>query len=71
MNLRIDHIFDNVQDKAALLDPILKQTGVPASDVAFIGDDLPDLALMKRVGLSIAVANAHEAVRKHADMPGI
>ena len=67
-NLGIDHIFDNVQDKAALLDPILKQTGVPASDVAFIGDDLPDLALMKRVGLSIAVANAHEAVRKHADM---
>ena len=67
-NLGIDHIFDNVKNKAALLDHILDRTGVLASDVAFMGDDLPDLALMKRVGLSIAVADAHEAVRKHADL---
>jgi 3-deoxy-D-manno-octulosonate 8-phosphate phosphatase (KDO 8-P phosphatase) len=33
-----------------------------------MGDDLPDLALMKKVGLSIAVADAHKTVLKYADM---
>jgi 3-deoxy-D-manno-octulosonate 8-phosphate phosphatase (KDO 8-P phosphatase) len=67
-NLGIVHIFDNVKDKAAILDLILNQVGVSATEAAFIGDDLPDLALMKHIGLSIAVADAHETVREHADM---
>jgi 3-deoxy-D-manno-octulosonate 8-phosphate phosphatase (KDO 8-P phosphatase) len=33
-----------------------------------MGDDLSDLALMKKVGLSIAPANAHKTVLKNADM---
>ncbi len=67
-DLGIVHIFDNVKDKAVILDLILNQSGVSAAETAFIGDDLPDLALMKHVGLSIAVADAHEAVREQADM---
>lgn len=67
-NLGIDHIFDNVKDKAAVFDRILDQSGVSSADIAFIGDDLPDLPLMKKVGLSIAVGDAHEMVIKHADM---
>ena len=67
-NLGIEHIFDGLGDKAAILDPILNRTGVSTEQVAFIGDDLPDLALMKKVGLSIAVADAHKTVLKHADM---
>lgn len=67
-NLGIDHIFDGVKDKAAVFDRILDQSGLAGSDVACIGDDLPDLPLMKKVGLSIAVGDAHEMVIKHADM---
>ncbi len=67
-NLGIDNVFDGVADKVAILDLILDQTGVSASEVAFIGDDLPDLALMKKVGLSIAVADAHKTVLENADM---
>jgi 3-deoxy-D-manno-octulosonate 8-phosphate phosphatase (KDO 8-P phosphatase) len=67
-NLGIDHIFDGVKDKAAVFDRILNQSGLAGSDIAFIGDDLPDLPLMKKVGLSIAVGDAHEMVLKHADM---
>ena len=67
-NLGIEHIFDGLGDKAAMLDPILDRTGVSAEQVAFMGDDLPDLALMKKVGLSIAVADAHKTVLKNADM---
>ena len=36
-------------------------------NTAFIGDDIPDLQLMRRVGLSIAVADAHESVRDGSD----
>lgn len=67
-NLGIVHIFDGVSDKAAILDLILDRVGVSAHEVAFIGDDLPDLALMQMVGLSIAVADAHTTVLEHADM---
>jgi 3-deoxy-D-manno-octulosonate 8-phosphate phosphatase (KDO 8-P phosphatase) len=67
-NLGIEHIFDGADDKAAIFDLILDRTGVSAEQVAFIGDDLPDLALMKKVGLSIAVADAHKTVLKNADM---
>ncbi len=67
-NLGIDLVFDNVRDKAAIFDRILDQTSVSASEVAFIGDDLPDISLMKNVGLSIAVADAHKVVLDAADV---
>jgi 3-deoxy-D-manno-octulosonate 8-phosphate phosphatase (KDO 8-P phosphatase) len=67
-NLGIDLVFDNVRDKASVFERILDQTGRSASEVAFIGDDLPDLPLMKNVGLAIAVADAHKVVLDAADM---
>ena len=66
-NLGIGLLFDGVGDKAAMLDEIVAQTGIGPEHAAFVGDDLPDLPLMKRVGLSIAVADAHEIVRQKAD----
>jgi len=66
-DLSLEHIYHGIRDKAGLLAEILDQTGRTARETAFIGDDLPDLALMKKVGLSIAVADAHEAVREQAD----
>jgi 3-deoxy-D-manno-octulosonate 8-phosphate phosphatase (KDO 8-P phosphatase) len=67
-NLGIEHIFDGLDDKDAMLDLILDRTGVSAEQVAFMGDDLPDLTLMKKVGVSIAVADAHNTVLNYADM---
>lgn len=67
-DLGIDFILDGVGNKADMLDVILDHSGLAFEEVAFMGDDLPDLALMKMVGLSIAVADAHERVRKAADM---
>jgi len=60
--LGITWMFDNVTDKAAVLDHIVSVSGIDTRHMAFIGDDLPDLAPMKRVGLPIAVADADEAV---------
>lgn len=66
-NLGIKLIFDGVKDKAGMLAEIVTQTGIDAERAAFMGDDLPDLPLMKLTGLSIAVADAHEIVRQSAD----
>ena len=66
-DLGIRLLLEGVQDKTKAFDNILEQTGIAADQTAFIGDDLPDLPLMRRVGLSIAVADAHEFVRQKAD----
>jgi len=67
-NLGIDLVFDNVSDKAARLPDITSQTGIPAEQMAFIGDDLPDIPLMRRVGLAVAVADAVPEVLAAANM---
>lgn len=67
-NLGIDLIFDGIDNKATIFDLVLDRTGVSDEETAFVGDDLPDIALMKRVGLSIAVADAHQTVLENADM---
>lgn len=66
-NLGIETVYDGVRDKAAVLDRILNESGVRAGAVAFVGDDLPDLPVMRRVGCAVAVADAHEEVRAAAD----
>lgn len=66
-NLGIDIIFDGIKDKTLALDAIVKQEGIPLEKIAFIGDDLPDLPVMKKVGLGISVSDAAEMVKTQAD----
>ncbi len=65
-NLGITLLKDGVRDKAAALEKILQETGVSASQTAFVGDDLPDLPVMRRVGIPIAVGDAHDLVKQMA-----
>ena len=67
-DLGINIIYDGVDNKIDVLDALLDQTGVSVEEVAFIGDDLPDLALMKIIGLSIAVGDAQKTILDNADM---
>ncbi len=67
-NLGVEHVLDGVSDKAAVLDKIRERMGAAPEEIAFIGDDLPDLPLMKKVGCAIAVADAREEVRERADI---
>lgn len=67
-NLGIDLIFDGIKDKAAVLNAIVEKTGISPEHMAFIGDDLPDLPLMKLVGVSAAVADANDTTKKYADI---
>lgn len=67
-NLGISLVFDGIHEKASVLELISEKTGLLSEEIAFVGDDLLDLPLLRRVGLSIAVADAHETVIEHADM---
>ena len=67
-NLGISLIFDGVHEKISVLELISEQTDLLAEEIAFVGDDLPDLPLMRKVGFSIAVADAHKTVIENVDM---
>jgi len=67
-NLGISLILDGLSTKTDVLNIIYQQTDILADEIAFVGDDLMDLPLMKKSGVSIAVADAHELIRFHADM---
>ena len=64
--LGVTHVFQGVGDKVAVLERLLTEMGLSASQAAFVGDDEPDLLVMARAGLAIAVADAHAAVRAAA-----
>lgn len=61
-NLNIRHIYDNVKNKVEILNEIITKTKIKPENIAYIGDDIPDLSIMKAVGLPIAVADAHEVI---------
>ncbi len=65
-NLGLTLVKDGIHDKAAALNEILEETGVSSKNTAFVGDDLPDLPIMDRVGVPVAVGDAHELVKKRA-----
>lgn len=65
-NLGIKLLFDGIQDKTSVFEQIVEQTGVTPEETAFIGDDLPDLSLFRKVGLSIAVSDAHSDILEAA-----
>jgi 3-deoxy-D-manno-octulosonate 8-phosphate phosphatase (KDO 8-P phosphatase) len=67
-NLGISLVFDGVHEKTSVLELVSEQTGLLADEIAFVGDDLLDLPLLRRVGLSITVADAHETVIENVDM---
>jgi 3-deoxy-D-manno-octulosonate 8-phosphate phosphatase (KDO 8-P phosphatase) len=66
--LRLDEIHIGATDKAAVMRDIVARRALNPARVAFIGDDLPDLAAFDVAGIRIAPANAHPAVREAADL---
>jgi 3-deoxy-D-manno-octulosonate 8-phosphate phosphatase (KDO 8-P phosphatase) len=64
--LGVAHVYQGQDDKLACFEQLLGALKLDAEETAYIGDDLPDLAVMRRVGFSIAVANAHPWVRERA-----
>ena len=56
--LGIDIVRQTAEDKLPATQEILRQTGLSLPQVCYIGDDLPDLPVIRAVGLGVAVADA-------------
>lgn len=56
--MRVVYVYEKQPNKIAAFEEILAKSGVKESEVAYLGDDLPDLPVMRRVGLAAAVGNA-------------
>lgn len=65
--LGISEVHQNAIDKLAVYDELLKKYDLTDAEMAYIGDDVIDLSVLKRVGLSVASANAHSLVKKQVD----
>ncbi len=64
--LRIEHVIQGSRDKLGDLTAILPRLGVGLPQVAMIGDDLPDIPVLRVCGYPIAVANAVDEVKAAA-----
>ena len=56
--MKMEFVYQKQPVKIPALEEILEKASVPESAVAFVGDDLPDLPVMRRVGLAVAVGDA-------------
>lgn len=66
--LRIGAFEQGTSDKVAALDQITARLGVTREQCAFVGDDLPDLAVMRVAGVAVAVADAPNEIRAVAQI---
>ena len=64
--MKMEFVYMKQPVKMPAYEEILRKAGVADSAVAYIGDDLPDIPLMRRVGLAIAVGDAVPEVKKAA-----
>ena len=64
--LSIEHVVQGSADKSRAFDTLIAALDLDPEQCAFVGDDLPDLPVMSRCGLAVAVANAAEAVKAAA-----
>lgn len=63
--LKIQYCFLGVKDKVAQAEALCRELGITLADVAFIGDDLNDLPLLRRVGFSASPSNTPDYVKRH------
>lgn len=62
--LKIDHLYQGISDKLSVAKELCSKLNVSLSEVAYIGDDLGDMQLLKQVGFSCAPNNAPDYVKE-------
>ncbi len=65
-DLGIEYVYQGQRDKLVGFEHLLQQLGIAPEAIAYVGDDVVDLPVMRRVGLAIAVQDAHPLVKQHA-----
>ncbi|HTS77751.1 MAG TPA: HAD hydrolase family protein [Bryobacteraceae bacterium] len=64
--VHMTYIYQGHIEKIPILEEIREKSGIALEEIAYAGDDLTDLVVMRRVGFAIAVANAREEVKRAA-----
>jgi len=64
--LKIFEVYQGILDKKKALTEILEKNELNLEDIAYIGDDIGDLEVLKSVGLAGAVADAHPEIKKNS-----
>jgi 3-deoxy-D-manno-octulosonate 8-phosphate phosphatase (KDO 8-P phosphatase) len=65
---KVAYIYQGHIEKIPILEEIIAKAGVAREEIAFIGDDLTDIVIFRRVGLAVAVANARPEVKQCAHL---
>ena len=65
-SLGIEHVLQGKREKGPAYNELKKATGFSDTQIAYVGDDVVDLPVMCKVGLAIAVNDAHPMVKQHA-----
>jgi 3-deoxy-D-manno-octulosonate 8-phosphate phosphatase (KDO 8-P phosphatase) len=65
-DLKLEYVYQGIQDKRTAFEEICKKDGIAASEAAFVGDDVIDLPAMRASGFAVAVDNARSEVKKEA-----
>ncbi|WP_336366304.1 KdsC family phosphatase [Marinobacter sp. C2H3] len=66
-NLGITHLLQGREDKRVALQELIHGMPISADDIAYMGDDLPDLPAIRFAGLGLTVPNGYWLVQEHAD----
>jgi 3-deoxy-D-manno-octulosonate 8-phosphate phosphatase (KDO 8-P phosphatase) len=64
--LGIEHVLQGHREKLPAFEQLLARLAISASETAYVGDDVVDIPVLRRVGLAIAVQDAHSLVKRHA-----
>jgi len=65
--LQVSEVHQRVEEKVSVWEELLEKYRLLPENAAMVGDDLTDLPLLRRAGLSIAVANAVDEIKARAD----
>jgi len=67
--LHVDYLFQNSKDKLAITQTLCEELHITLKDVAYIGDDIGDMSLLKQVGYAGVPASAPDYVRTLGNVP--
>ncbi|MCO5762646.1 MAG: 3-deoxy-manno-octulosonate-8-phosphatase KdsC [Gammaproteobacteria bacterium] len=65
-SLGINHLYQGIQDKLMAYEELKQSLNLTDEAIAYVGDDVVDLPVLRRAGLAVAVADAHPLVQRHA-----
>ena len=67
-DLRIDHVYLGHENKLPAYEDLINRVQLDDHEIAYMGDDLPDLPLLQRAGLAITVPQAPDIIKQYTDI---